>query len=237
MNEWASEIQQIERPYHSTTALGDFLDRHGCFVDGTEVLDVGAGIGAALHHFKSLRPGVNFLGTDYNLEKVQRGQQLAAELGVSGIGFETADWFNMPASYTGRFDGVISIHAMCCLKHIEDAVLPLIGMKPRWIAINSLFYEGSLDVLIHIRNHERPELADDNPDGDFNIFSLDRLRDLAGEHGYQLAFERFHPSEDIPAPANGRRGTYTMKTAIHERTQFSGPVHLPWYFVLLQRGT
>ena len=48
-------------------------------------------------------------------------------------------------------------------------------LKPNWIAINSLFYDGPLDVLIHIRDHES-NIKDDNIQ--ILIFSLSNLRNI-----------------------------------------------------------
>lgn len=235
MNQWLSENVQFERPYHSTVALEEFLSRHGCFRPDTEIIDVGCGIGAAPYYFRSRHPDVRFLGTDYNAEKIAIAKRLVEQHQLDGLSYEVADWFNLPDAYVDRFDGVVSIHAVCCLKRIEDALNPFFALRPRWIAINSLFYEGPLDVLIHIRNHNNPDLADDNPDADFNTFSLTRTAQLCKENGYDLRYEPFFPPEPLAPRPDGGRGTYTMRTERHERTQFSGPVHLPWYFVLATR--
>lgn len=232
MKKWRSELAQITSPYHSTVALEAFLVRHGCFDAGTEVLDVGTGIGAVLHYLRERHPDVRFLGTDYNAEKIRTGMNLIERLGADGIELETADWFDLPTGYRDRFSGVISVHAICCVKRIEQGMAPFFALNPDWIAINSLFHDGPIDVLVHIRNYENPDLADDDPDGDFNTFSLGKTEELFAAHGYEMIAEPFFPPEVIPRGPGGGRGTYTMRTEIHERTQFSGPVHLPWHFVL-----
>ena len=225
----------IDFPFYSTIALENFLARNNCWKANTNVLDVGTGMGAALHYFRNANPEVRFVGSDHNEEAVAIAQTLAHERGVSGIKFETADWTNLPDSYLNRFDGIVSIHALCCFKRFEVALDPLIALNPRWIAINSLFYDGPLDVLIHIREHNKPELHDDNPDGDFNIFSLPKIREHTAKHGYKLSSEPFYPQDVIPPKQDRSRGTFTMSTELHERTQFSGPVYLPWHFVLLEK--
>lgn len=235
MEEYQNEITQIESPYYSTTAFEDFLSRHQCFRDGTEILDIGSGIGAALYYFQQKHPAVKYFGIDYNQKKIEFGKKLIAERKVEDIDLDSADWFNLPADYKGRFEGIVSIHAVCCLKHIEKALEPMFALQPRWIAINSLFYDGPLDVLTHIRNHNNPDLKDDNPDGDFNIFSLTRTSDISREKGYEVIYEPFYPAGAIQRRDDGGRGTYTMKTDFHEHTQFSGPVFLPWHFVLIRK--
>ena len=97
--------------------------------------------------------------------------------------------------------------------------------------INSLFYDGPLDVLIHIRDHES-NIKDNNVNSDFNIFSLSNLRNILKKSKYKIyKSQRFFPHKKITKPAKGKRGSYTIKTEINQKTTFSGPVHLPWYFV------
>lgn len=237
MHPWDAEIRQIDNPYQSTVALESFLSRQGCFRDGTEVLDLGCGLGAALYYFRSKHPGVRFLGLDHNAKKVALARKIAKERKVAGLDFEVAGFDSLPQRYGGRFDGVVSIHTVCCLKRIEDAIEPLIRMRPRWIAINSLFHDSDLDVLIHMREHYRPEIPDSDTDGDFNIFSLKRTAAAFAAHGYDMTSEPFFPPAPIPRRTDGRRGTYTVRTEWHENTQFSGPVFLPWHFVLGRKTT
>jgi hypothetical protein len=226
------EIQRLENPHFCTVALEKFLKKHGCFREGNEILDMGSGIGAPIHYYYKKNTECRFLGVDHREDCIFAGNEEAKKRGASGISLEQVDWDNLPQDFTSRFDGIISTHSLCCLKHIEDGFLPMFDLKPRWIGVNSLFYEGPLDVLIHIRRLNDLEYGDDNPDGDFNIFSLEKTAELCAQHGYKFYFEPFFPPESIPEREDRDRGTFTMPTKIHERTQFSGPVHLPWYFVL-----
>jgi hypothetical protein len=232
---WQSEYPQIEKPYYSTVAFEEFLARQGGFRDGAEILDIGTGIGANLHYFADQNPGVQFLGGDYNGDKIAEANDVAKARGANSLKFETVDWFAMADSYRGRFDGIINVHTLCCFKRVEPAIEAVCALEPRWIAFNSLFYEGPLDVMIHIRDHDNPAIGDDNPDGDFNIFSLPLVRETFAKHGYQLHAEPFHPPQALPRPANGARGTFTAQTEWHERSQFSGPVYLPWHFLFASR--
>jgi SAM-dependent methyltransferase len=230
------EIAQIDSPYFSSIAFEKFLKERACFRGGTEVMDIGTGLGANLHYFREQNPTVRFLGIDYNPTKVEVGRRFLEKKGLEGIRLEAGDWFRLPSEYKGRFDGILSIHIVCCFKRIDPALEALTALKPRWLAINSLFYQGPLDVLIHIRNHNNPELKDDDPDGDFNIFSLEHTARVLAENGYKLSSaEPFYPPVSLPKKPGGGRGTYTMRTDIHERTQFSGPVHLPWHFLLAMK--
>lgn len=225
--------KQFDSPFFSTIGLLDFLKSHDLVRAGTEVLDIASGSGANIYHLAKAFPETTFLGVDYQIKAVELGRKLLGERGLANAGVELGDWFDLPAEYRGRFDGVLNVHSLCCFKHLEEAVAPLIDLRPRWLAFNSLFYEGPLDVLIHIRDHENPALTDDIHDADFNTFSLPRFRDYLARSGYRsFRFQRFRIPLPLPRPADGGRGTYTVRTEFDERTQFSGPVHLPWYFVV-----
>ena len=49
---------------------------------------------------------------------------------------------------------------------MDKAMDALLNLNPNWIGLNSLFYEGPCDVLIHIRDYTRPEITDEYPDAD-----------------------------------------------------------------------
>jgi len=232
---WKDEIAQIENPYFSTIAFEEFLKKNGCFRSGTEVMDIGSGFGSVLHYFGRKNPEVAFLGLDYNPDKEDLGKKILEKKPLDNVVLGTGDWLNLNDSYKQRFEGIINVHALCCFKEMEMAIKPLADLQPAWLAFNSLFYDGPLDVLIHIRDHDCPELTDDDPDGDFNIFSLWKAKDIFGKYGYELIDDQeFYPQERLERKRAGR-GSYTIKTEIHERTQFSGPVYLPWRFVLFAK--
>ena len=65
---------------------------------------------------------------------------------------------------------MFSIHTICCFKNLKKPIKFLCDFKTKWIAINSLFYNGPLDVEIHMKNNN-------HPDGDFNIFSIQTLKE------------------------------------------------------------
>ena len=94
-----------------------------------------------------------------------------------------------------------------------------------------------MDVLIHIRDRENKyyELKDNDPDGDFNIFSISNLKKYLKTTNYKITkIKPFFPKKKL-RKIGDNRGTYTIKTEFSDRTCFSGPVYLPWYFVLIEK--
>ena len=47
--------------------------------------------------------------------------------------------------------------------------------------------------------------------------------------------EPYFPKKKIKKQGKRKRGSYTIKTEFHKYSTFSGPVYLPWYFVLAKK--
>ena len=215
----------------------EFMESHNLFKANTKVCDMACGSGSGTNYYAQQHQEVEFIGIDYNDKVVNWGNDYLSKLQSNNLKLEHGDWYNLNPEYQNAFDGIFSIHSLCTLKKIEPSMDELVKLNPRWIALNSLFYEGPLDVLIHIRDYTRPEITDDYPDADFNIFSLDRLKDYFSKKGYsEFHFKRFEIPVNLEKPANRGRGTYTVNTEFDKRSQFSGPVFLPWYFVVAKKS-
>lgn len=229
------QLKQFANPLYSTIGFEKFLNKHECF-KVKSILDIGCACAAATSFMATKHPKVNFVGADYNKFLIKRAKQLSYNSRFDNMELLYGDLLNLPSDWKGGFNGIYSIHTICCFKNIKPVIESLSRLEPDWIAFNSLFYEGPLDVLIHIRDHGHPELKDDNPDGDFNIFSLPMIKKYFAKKGYkEFFYERFEIPKKLKRPPQGKRGTYTIRTEMSSRTQFSGPVYLPWYFVLARK--
>lgn len=227
--------RQIKEPYESTKMLLSFISEHNIVKDGNTILDIGCGAGAVTHCLARHYNNVNWVGLDYNRDIIDIGKNILRENNLGNLKLDYADWFNLPESEIGRYNGIINIHTLCCFKDCKDALLKLTDLKPQWIFIKSLFYDGPLDVLIHIRNYVTKN-RNDGPDGDFNIFSLPRVESIFKDAGYHFFLVMpFNIDIDLPKSSDGGRRTYTIRLGDNSRAQFSGPVYLPWYFMLASK--
>lgn len=236
----SSELEQLANPYMSTIELTKTLSLLTSKMKTDLVLDLGCGIGAQSIYFAKTFPQVQFLGLDYNQNHIEFAQSMISKEKVSNLTFGVFDILSsekitLSKDSEGRGLGLISIHTLCCFKNFEPFFEKVVSVKPNWIVINSLFCHGPLEVLIHIRelNNLRP---DGDPDSDFNIFSKELVTEYLEKHGYKVEFKDFYPENSLPIPQDGRRGTYTVSTDFHPRTQFSGPVHLPWSFLIASKS-
>jgi len=229
-----SEITQLNKPYDSTIAFHKLLKKLNLLNKNTKnIIDIGTGIGSNLHFFSSKNKDINFLGTDYDSSRLKKGEKMNTN---PKIKFKKLDILKSVKSHQNKFDGLMSIHNLCCFKELDIIIKNFCKIKPKWIAINSLFFDGNLDVLIHIRDHQNKKLKDNNPNADFNTFSLLKVEEIFKKNGYKIiSKDPYFPKKKIKKLENGKRGSYTIKTEIHRYTTFSGPVHLPWHFVVAKK--
>ncbi len=226
-----SEERQFYKPYDSTISFYNLLIQLNLINKKTRnVIDIGTGIGANLKYFSSRSKHINFLGTDYNQNALS---QAIKKNKNPKINFKKLNILKSVKSFKDKFDGLTCIHTLCCFKNQDEVIKNFCKINPKWIAINSLFYEGPLDVLIHIRDHSNLKIKDNNPNSDFNIFSLPKTIEIFKKNGYKIIKKHpYFPKKKLTKPKKGARGSYTMKTDLSLNTTFSGPVHLPWYFVV-----
>ena len=193
---------------------------------------MGTGIGSNLRYFSTKYKKNKFIGTDYNKLKIKMAKKFVKNSNVDFF-YQNMDKFDK--KFIGKFDGIIAIHTLCCFKDIKKPLEFMCSLKPKWLAANSLFYNGPLDVLIHVRNHKHKHIKDDNPNGDFNIHSLPRVEKIFKNYGYNVSYKRHFPEKKILSPHNKKRGSYTIKTKSNKNLLFSGPIYLPWYFIFAKK--
>ena len=228
-----SEIKQLNKVYQSTISFFEFLKKNKVFKkDNFKMLDAGCGIGANIFYFSKKLPKASFIGVDYLNKRIQYARKINKN---NNVDFFVDDMNKKNKIVHKDIDLITCVHTLCCFKKLNKPLKYMFKFNPKWIAINSLFYEGFLDVLIHIRDHENLT-NDNNVNSDFNIFSLPYFKKELKKTNYRIyKYKKFFPNKNIKKPQNGKRGSYTIKTEFNRRTIFSGPVHLPWYFVLLKK--
>lgn len=227
-----TEVIQLSKPYQSTIKFKNFLIKNNVFKTNLKkVLDVGCGIGANIQYFSKHFPGIHFTGWDYSQSQIRKAKKMNLN---KKIKFSLQDVLKIKKKKYD-FDLVFSVHTFCVFKNIENPIKNISNLNAKWIAINSLFYDGPLDILIHIRDLENNKIKDDNPDADFNIHSLQNTKKILKKYGYKvIKINNFFPSTKLKKNSKGR-GSYTIKTEFNKNTVFTGPVHLPWYFILAKK--
>ncbi len=233
-----SEIKQYKKVYQSTLEFNKFLEVK--FKNSKTIIDSGCGQGGTLSFYAKKYRHLKIYGIDYRSENIITSKKYFKKFKIDkNVKFKKVNLLKKINDKDLRNpDGIISERTFCTFRNIEKPLGNLIKLNPKWIGLNSLFFEGEMDVLIHIRDRKNNhyQLKDSNPDGDFNIFSLNNLKNFLKTVNYRITkIKPFFPKKKLKRKNKNHRGTYTIKTEFNDKTCFSGPVHLPWYFILIEK--
>jgi len=225
-------MKQWIEPKESTKAFSEFFSSE--LYKSKSVIDLGTGAGAATYYLANRNPGTDFIGVDHSKELIDSAKKTSREFNLRNLSFDTGDWFNLNKKW-GGVDGVISLQTLSWLPEMRNPMTQIFKViKPHWIGLSSLFYEGDISCRIEVFEHSRSRKTF------YNVYSLKELNRLALEYGYEIVkSNRFDIEIDIPKSPNiDLMGTFTEKiekSANYKRLQISGPLLMNWYFVLIKK--
>lgn len=224
---------QWETPKQSTLAFNKFISNE--IAKSKNIIDLGAGSGAATGFLADQHKSTHFTAFDYSLELTQIGSKIASQKKMTNLRFQQGDWYD--PKFVEKYDGCISLQTLSWLPDYEQPLISIFkNINPDWIAISSLFYEGDITCRIEVEEHKRDRKSF------YNIYSLPAVDRLCANHGYVLKKSTpFEIDIDIAKPKDiDHMGTYTKRTlADHpnkfERLQISGPLLMSWYMLLIEK--
>ena len=94
--------------------------------------------------------------------------------------------------------------------------------------MSSIFYDGPVEFSTLIKEYDadHKEMRSYH----FNICPLPLLEKKMSRAGYRMEAQSFEIDIDLPRPEHRSTGTYTVRSE-KGRLQFTGAMHLPWWFV------
>ena len=113
-------IKQWNEPKESTKAFADVF--RSKLANSLEVIDLGAGAGAATFFLANQFPQSNFIGIEYSNELINIAKQNSAKVDVNNLSFEWGDWFNLEKRIK-RVDGVISLQTLSWLPEMRSPMI------------------------------------------------------------------------------------------------------------------
>jgi hypothetical protein len=227
--------EQFKESKRSTVIFCDHLEKLGYMKDTSSILDIGAGMGAPLHFMSTRWPDVTLRGVDNDRELVRVGSQLLARLG-SPVQLEEGDLQHLGPRYTGKFDGVVSLQTLSWLPEFEAPLQKILDLKPRWLGLTSLFYDGPVGCDLNIMEYFGQDMQFERRHT-YRVYSLDLVKKQLRENGFDdISAFSFEIDIDLPRPENRLMRTYTERLDNGRRLQLSGPVLMPWYFVFARRS-
>lgn len=229
-------LAQFKKPYRSTEVFYRWLRPLAPWKRTRRVIDIASGAGSNLCYFASRQPAVEFIGLDNDLELVAAGQTLLGKSGMANARLARADLYRLTRRQFPSVDGLLCLQTLSWLAHYERAMRAMLRLRPRWIALSSLFYEGLIDAFITLHNYYRPVGRKKFSTMYYNVYSLERFIAFLKSVGYGRAvWQPFAIDIDLPRTTRDV-ATYTERLARGHRLQLSGPLLLPWYFVYAERN-
>jgi ubiquinone/menaquinone biosynthesis C-methylase UbiE len=230
--------RQYETPYRSTVALGEVVRE--TLPDPAapmRAIDVGCGGGANIHYLRTLLPNTTWLGVDFAPETIALARRAIAETGgVADVEFVEGDFNALGEFLPARsFDLVFSIQTLSWLATYEHALEELLGLvAPAGHAfITSLFTDFRVDVRSDVTLYDE-ESFERTTSIFYNVYSVARFAAECRRLGAaRVDAIDFDIDRDLAPPENDAMGTYTHRLDNGRRLQFSGPLLLPWKFVVV----
>jgi hypothetical protein len=221
--------QQFAEPKRSTTHLAAFAARHLPVQEVGTALDAASGAGANMLHLSETFPAARWTGVELTDEPLRVGREY---LGDERFELLQGDIYDLPAAVGNRrFDVSFSIQTLSWLDDYEKPIEQMMAVTDGWIVASSLFSESYYDAFVRVANRG----DDDEPDHNYNVYSLPRLESFVrGLGAREFVAERFEIDVDLEPPTDGGMGTWTERTADGRRLQFSGPLHMPWWYVAVR---
>jgi SAM-dependent methyltransferase len=229
-------VRQYEEPYRSTVAFAEWLEGLGVLAAdrARRVIDLGCGGGANVCYLARRHPDCQFLGVDIDVRLVRWGNARLRDEKVRNARLTVGNLYEFAKKSRRAPDGVLSLQTLSWLPRYEPALRAMIELRPRFLALSSLFYDGGIECRIEVRDY--------TGDGGgarrsfYNVLPLPQVRHFLAKRGYRnFAAKAFEIDVDLPAPAGPGLGTYTEKLADGRRLQISGPLLMSWYFVFASR--
>lgn len=129
MSEWSQidadvlryHMDQWGEPKRSTVAFNEFISQE--LLNSSNVIDMGAGAGAATGYLASQNPSVNFTAFDYSSELIEIGEDIKARKGIGNLDFAHGDWLDL--NVKGNFDGCVSLQTLSWLPDYKPALLQI----------------------------------------------------------------------------------------------------------------
>ena len=222
--------RQFNNPYRSTILFIEWLLKINCLntTFNQTVMDLGCGMGSQLYYLNKILSNNKYIGVDINSSLIKRGKYFFKK--DQNVNLFHGDLYSLPLEYKNTIDVIISFQVLSWLPDYKKPLNQMIKLKPRWICFSSLFYDGPIECEIKLRMSETDKSAD--MQSFYNIYSLPKIKEYLFKNGYKHFLSiPFEIDIDLSPPIDKTIGTYTKNLENGRKLQFSGPLHLPWYFV------
>lgn len=258
---WASSnkdmdyfFRQLDTPYQSTISFFDFLDEKKLINEESALVDACCGSGGNTFYAAKRFHPKHIVGFDYQDEFLSIARDYkskffdGSQTGGTEITFCNGDVYNTSPLFKrlsdhhqiAAVDGVIFLQTLSWLTDWRKALTEINNFNPGWIAISSLFYDGLIEAEITIKRYSRDDgdisisPCDVSP---YNVYSMALVEKFLREIGFHnFHWQEFHIKLPLEKPNDkDKMGTYTIEETTGRLFQISGPILMPWYFLIAER--
>lgn len=220
MKKYIHEKQEMDKQLENI--ITPFLKEKNC-----KILDACCGVGHISYHLSEINQNCSFLGIDLTPFLIEEGRKICQ--GKKNVSFENSDVNKLREKYSKEFDISIAWKAISWMPHYDKFLKSLMLMTKDHIFLNSPFYDGDIDFITQVYEHNNENLKKSDRFLYYNVYSLPRFERVAKELGAKnLEVFDFEIPFDIPRPPIDRMGTYTEKLENGNRLQRSGAVIMSW---------
>ena len=140
-----SEIkEQLSKPKESTIEFFNILKK--LKLNNFNTLDLACGNGANLMYLKKKFDNKKYcLGLDFNKLILNSAKQFNT---YENLDLKYGNILNLKDSYVNKFQLITSIQTLSWLEDYEKASIQMIKLKPKYISLSALFWEGLIDFKI-----------------------------------------------------------------------------------------
>ena len=236
--------RQLKNPYQSTVAFFDFLEEENLMPPGTSIVDACCGSGGNIFYAENRFSLNHIIGFDYQeefLSIAENCKSKAKSEGAKAVSFWHADIYNLRQfnerlrERRVKIDGIVFLQTMSWLTNWRESLIQLSSLNTKWIAISSLFYEGFIEAEITTKTYQgSTEKYVSLP---YNIYSIPLVEDCLRSNGFKdFIWKPFNLVTPIARPDDiNKMGTYSVETKDGTLLQKSGPLLLPWHFLIAKR--
>jgi len=244
-------LRQLDNPYQSTISFFDFLNEKHLINERSKLVDACCGSGGNTFYAAKRFHPKRIVGFDYQEEFLSIARDYKSKFyddkkkSETEITFCNGDIYNINSVLSNNrqiaaVDGVIFLQTLSWLTDWRKALTELNHFNSDWIALSSLFYDGLIEAEITIKSYSRDCGIIAAPPYDvspYNVYSIALVEQFLRNIGFRrFHWQEFHIKAPLEKPDDkNKMGTYTIEETTGRLIQISGPILMPWYFLLAER--
>lgn len=229
--------KQLEKPYQSTEKFFDFLEKQRLIYKNTSLIDACCGSGVNSFYAHNRFTCNKIIGFDAQMKLINIGNKYLENNYnfKTNIEFLNLDLFKCPTEFKHlKMDGAICLQTLMLFKDWKKFLKLLSELNTNWIALSSLFYEGRIEVKQEF--DELDENGESITSFTYTILSIPIVEKYLKKIGFrEVYWEKFDIEIDLLRGDINQIGTYTVLTDEKKRLQMSGPMSMPWWFVIAKK--